>query len=53
VLIVNTLIKPSSLLPKGLRIQKIEQLTLFKFTDDLGDQIDLKLVSRKMVVEVA
>jgi hypothetical protein len=46
VLIVNTLIKPSSLLPKGLRLQKIEQLTLFKFTDDLGDRLQ-ELLDRK------
>ena len=35
---MSTLLKPSSLLPKGMRIQQINHLTLFKFTDELGDK---------------
>ena len=33
---MSTLLKPSSLLSKGMRIQQINHLTLCKFTDELG-----------------
>ena len=34
---MTTLLKPSTLLPTGLKIQQIGNLTLFKFTDNLSD----------------
>lgn len=44
---MSTLLKPSSLLPKGMRIQQINHLTLFKFTDELGDRIQTLLDKKK------
>ena len=35
---MTTLLKPSTLIPKGLKVQQIDNLTLFKFTDELGDR---------------
>ena len=34
---MTTLLKPSTLLPTRLKIQQIDNLTLFKFTDTLSD----------------
>ena len=34
---MTTLLKPSTLLPTGLKIQQIDNLTLFKFTDNLSN----------------
>jgi hypothetical protein len=44
---MTTLLKPSSLIPKGLRIQQINHLTLFKFTDELGDRLQTLLDQKK------
>ena len=35
---MTALLKPSTLIPKGLKVQQIDNLTLFKFTDELGDR---------------
>jgi hypothetical protein len=43
----NTLIKPSTILPEGLRIQQIDNLTLFKFTDELGERMQALLDKKK------
>ncbi|NET58142.1 MAG: hypothetical protein F6K47_18905 [Symploca sp. SIO2E6] len=43
----TTLIKPSTILPKGLRIQQINNLSLFKFTDELGDRMQELLDKKK------
>ncbi len=43
---MTTLLKPSTLLPTGLRIQQINNLTLFKFTDNLSDRLQ-ELLDRK------
>jgi len=40
---MSVLVKPSSLIPKGLRVQQINNLTLFKFTDELGDRMQTLL----------
>jgi len=45
---MSTLLKPSSLLPKGMRIQQINHLTLFKFTDELGDRLQTLLDKKKV-----
>jgi hypothetical protein len=44
---MNTLPKPSSLLAKGLRIEQINNLILFKFTDELGDRLQALLDRKK------
>lgn len=44
---MNTLLKPSTLIPKGLQVQQIDRLTLFKFTDDLGDRLQILLDRKK------
>ncbi len=47
ILNMRTLLKPSEFLPKGMRIQQINQLTLFKFTDELGDRLQTLLDKKK------
>jgi hypothetical protein len=44
---MTTLLKPSALLPKGLQIQQIDHLTLFKFTDELSDRLQTLLDKKK------
>lgn len=44
---MTTLLKPSSLIPKGLGVQQIDNLTLFKFTDELGDRMQTLLDKKK------
>jgi len=35
------------LLPKGIRVQQVNHLTLFKFTDELGDRLQILLDKKK------
>lgn len=35
------------LIPKGLQVQQINNLTLFKFTDELGDRLQTLLDKKK------
>jgi hypothetical protein len=44
---MTTLLKPSSLIAKGLQVQQIDHLTLLKFTDDLGDRLQTLLDRKK------
>jgi hypothetical protein len=44
---MTTLLKPSALISKGLRIEQINNLTLFKFTDELGDRLQTLLDHKK------
>jgi hypothetical protein len=44
---MTTLIKPSTFLPKGLCIQRIDNLTLFKFTEELGARMQELLDKKK------
>lgn len=44
---MTTLLKPSTLIPKGLRIQQTGNLTLFKFTDELSDRLQTLLDKKK------
>lgn len=44
---MTTLLKPSSLIPKGLQVQQVDHLTLFKFTDELGDRMQTLLDQKK------
>lgn len=42
-----TLLKPSAILPEGLCIQQANNLTLFKFTDKLGERLQELLDKKK------
>lgn len=44
---MTTLLKPSSFMPKGLQVQQVNHLTLFKFTDELGDRMQTLLDQKK------
>jgi hypothetical protein len=44
---MTTLVKPSALIDKGLRIEQIDNLTLFKFTEELGDRLQILLDKQK------
>ncbi len=44
---MTTLLKPSTLISKGLQVQQIKNLTLFKFTDELGDRLQTLLNKKK------
>jgi hypothetical protein len=41
-----TILKPSAILPEGLRLQIINNITLFKFTEELGARMQ-ELLDRK------
>jgi hypothetical protein len=36
---MQVVISPQSLLEKGIRVEKVDDLRLFKFTDDLQDKL--------------
>ena len=42
-----TLIRPSAILPEGIRVQKIDDLMLFKFAEQLGDRLQALLDKKK------
>jgi len=44
---MTTLYKPSAPIPKGLQVQQLNNLTLFKFTDELGDRLQTLLDQKK------
>ena len=44
---MTTLVRPSALLSKGLQIQQINDLLLFKFTEELGDRLQTLLDKKK------
>jgi hypothetical protein len=44
---MTTLLKPSMLISQGLQVQQINDLTLFKFTDELGDRLQTLLDKKK------
>ena len=44
---MTTLLKPSTLIPRGLEVQQVDNLTLFKFTDELGDRLQALLDKKK------
>ncbi|BAZ80919.1 MAG: hypothetical protein ACKPEO_09625 [Sphaerospermopsis kisseleviana] len=43
-----TLVKPSQFLPEGICIKRINNLTLFKFTDQLGERMQELLDKNKL-----
>lgn len=44
---MTTVLKPSTLIPEGLQIQQINNLTLFKFTNELGERMQTLLDKKK------
>jgi hypothetical protein len=44
---MTTLLKASTFMHKGLRIEQIDNLTLFKFTEELGDRLQVLLDKQK------
>lgn len=42
-----TLLRPSAILPSGISIQKVDNLTLFKFTEELGNRMQELLDKKK------
>lgn len=44
---MTVLLKPSTLIPKGVRVEQIDRLTLFKFTAELGDRMQTLLDRKK------
>lgn len=44
---MTTVLRPSSLIPQGLQVQSVGNLTLFKFTDELGDRLQTLLDKQK------
>ncbi len=42
-----TLLRPSAILPNGISIQKVDNLTLFKFTEELGNRMQELLDKKK------
>lgn len=44
---MTALLKPSTFIPRGLRVQHIGNLTLFKFTDELGGRLQTLLDKKK------
>jgi hypothetical protein len=43
---MTTLLKLSTFIPTGIQVQQIDNLTLFKFTEELGDRLQ-DLLDRK------
>ena len=44
----TTLARPSALLPDGLRIEQVNHLLLFKFSEDLGNRMQALLDKQKL-----
>ncbi|MBW4621148.1 MAG: hypothetical protein KME17_17540 [Cyanosarcina radialis HA8281-LM2] len=44
---MTVLLKPSTLIPKGMRVEQIDRLSLFKSTDELGDRMQTLLDRKK------
>jgi hypothetical protein len=44
---MTTLIKPSALIPRGLRVEQIDNLMLFKFTEEFGADLLILLEHKK------
>ncbi|NEQ42870.1 MAG: hypothetical protein F6K00_04625 [Leptolyngbya sp. SIOISBB] len=44
---MTTVLKPSTLIPEGLQVQQINNLTLFKFTNELGERMQTLLDKKK------
>jgi hypothetical protein len=42
-----TILKPSILMAKGLKVKQVNNLTLFKFTEELGDRLQILIDKKK------
>jgi hypothetical protein len=49
---MTTVLKPSVLLSRGLQVQQINNLTLFKFTDELGERMQTLLDKKITPIQV-
>jgi hypothetical protein len=47
-MIVESMVKPSSLLPDGIRLSEFGNIYLFRFTDQLQDRLEMLLEKRKI-----
>ncbi len=45
---IQVKISPPSLLEKGIKVEKVDHLNLFKFTDELQDRLEQLLEQNKM-----
>jgi hypothetical protein len=44
---MTTILKPSTLMAKGLKVEQANNLTLFKFTEELGDRLQILIDKKK------
>jgi hypothetical protein len=44
---MTTILKPSTLMAKGLRVEQVNNLILFKFTEELGDRLQILIDKKK------
>jgi hypothetical protein len=44
---MTTILKPSTLMAKGLKVEQVNNLTLFKFTEELGDRLQILIDKKK------
>jgi hypothetical protein len=47
---MTTILKPSTLMAKGLKVEQVNNLTLFKFTEELGDSLPERLRQRLQIL---
>jgi hypothetical protein len=47
---MQVIISPQSLLENGIRVEKVDDLRLFKFTDDLQDRLEVLVDKNQMGV---
>ncbi len=47
---MTTILKPSTLMAKGLKVEQANNLTLFKFTEELGDSLPERLRQRLQIL---
>ncbi len=47
---MTTILKPSTLIAKGLKVEQVNNLTLFKFTEELGDSLPERLRQRLQIL---
>jgi hypothetical protein len=47
-MIVESMVKPSSLLPNGIHLSEFGNIHLFRFTDQLQDRLEILLEKSKM-----
>jgi hypothetical protein len=48
IIMIQVKISPPSLLEKGIKVEKVDNLNLFKFTDELQERLEQLLEQNKM-----